>query len=46
MEVYVDDMLVKSLSSRNHVADLKEAFETLKRYQMKLNLHKCAFGVT
>lgn len=45
MEVYVDDMLVKSLSSRDHVAGLKEAFETLRRYQMKLNPQKCAFGV-
>jgi hypothetical protein len=29
MEVYVDDMLVKSLTSYNHVADLAEAFDTL-----------------
>jgi len=45
MEVYVDDMLVKSLSLCDHVADLKEAFETLRRYQMKLNPQKCAFGI-
>lgn len=45
MEVYVDDMLVKSLSSRDHVANLEEAFETLRSYQMKLNSQKCVFGV-
>jgi hypothetical protein len=46
MEVYVDDMLVKSTESINHVHDLRKAFETLKRYGMKLNPAKCAFGVS
>jgi hypothetical protein len=46
MEVYVDDMLVKSTESINHVHDLQEAFETLKRYRMKLKPAKCAFGVS
>jgi hypothetical protein len=46
MEVYVDDMLVKSTKSIDHVHDLREAFETLKRYGMKLNPAKCAFGVS
>jgi hypothetical protein len=45
MEVYVDDMLVKSLTSHNHVADLAEAFDTLRKYHMKLNPQKCSFGV-
>jgi hypothetical protein len=45
MEVYVDEMLVKSLTSGNHVADLAEAFDTLRKYHMKLNPQKCAFGV-
>lgn len=45
MEVYVDDMLVKSVTSSNHVADLAEAFNTLRKYHMKLNPQKCAFGV-
>ena len=30
MEVYVDDMFVKSMESGNHAHDLHEAFETLK----------------
>jgi hypothetical protein len=46
VEVYVDDMLVKSRKAISHLADLKETFNTLRRYQMKLNLAKCAFGVS
>jgi hypothetical protein len=46
MEVYVDDMLVKSAESIAHVSDLHEAFGTLKQYGMKLNPAKCAFGVS
>lgn len=45
MEVYVDDLLVKRLTSGNHVADLADAFDTLRKYHMKLNPQKCAFGV-
>ena len=46
MEVYVDDMLVKSTESGNHARDLHEAFETLKQYGMKLNPANFAFGVS
>ena len=46
VEVYVDDMLVKSLDEDKHLDDLKETFDTLRRYQMKLNPSKCAFGVS
>ena len=45
MEVYVDDMLVKSKEELAHLDDLKETFATLKQYQMKLNPSKCVFGV-
>ena len=45
MEVYVDDMLVKSKEELVHLDDLKETFATLRQYQMKLNPSKCAFGV-
>lgn len=45
MEVYVDDILVKSIKS-DHITDLKELFNELRRYQVKLNLNKCAFGIT
>ncbi|XP_022156462.1 uncharacterized protein LOC111023349 [Momordica charantia] len=46
MEVYVDDILVKSKKKTSHIADLTKSFEVLCRYQMKLNPEKCAFGVS
>ena len=45
MEVYVDDMLVKSKDEANHLDDLKETFNTLCKYNIKLNLAKCIFVV-
>ena len=45
VEVYVDDMLVKSLDEGKHLDDLQENFNTLRRYSMKLNSSKCTFGV-
>lgn len=45
MEVYVDDILVKSTKAATHLRDLEETFRTLRRYGMKLNPGKCAFGV-
>ena len=46
VQVYIDDMLVKSRKEDDHLGDLKETFDTLCFYNMKLNLSKCAFGVT
>ena len=46
VEVYVDDMLVKSLDEEKHLDDLQETFVTLRQYNMKLNPIKCAFGVS
>ena len=45
MEVYVDDMLVKSLDKADHLKHLEEAFEVLRTHKMMLNPAKCAFGV-
>ncbi|KAM2963978.1 hypothetical protein FF2_021823 [Malus domestica] len=45
MEVYVDDMLVKSKHADQHITNLSETFTILKRYRMRLNPNKCAFGV-
>ncbi|KAL0358263.1 UNVERIFIED_CONTAM: Retrovirus-related Pol polyprotein from transposon opus [Sesamum angustifolium] len=45
MKVYVDDMLVTSKEAHNHVEDLEETFVVLRKYRLKLNLGKCAFGV-
>ena len=46
MEVYIDDMLVKSTAAELHIAHLSEAFQILREYNMKLNPAKCAFGVS
>ncbi|KAL0456598.1 UNVERIFIED_CONTAM: hypothetical protein Slati_0999000 [Sesamum latifolium] len=45
MEVYVDDMLVKSKKAQDHVKDLEETFSVLRKYKLKLNPGKYAFGV-
>ena len=45
MEVYVDDMLVKSKKAKEHIRDLQECFNVLNKYQMKLNPLKCSFRV-
>ncbi|KAK0602264.1 hypothetical protein LWI29_031867 [Acer saccharum] len=45
MEVYVDDMLTKSITADRHTDDLRETFDVLVRYGMKLNPAKCVFGV-
>ena len=46
VQVYVDNMLVKSQREEDHLEDLRETFNTFRSYNMKLNLGKCAFGVT
>ena len=46
VQVYVDDMLVKSRREEDHLRDLNETFDTLRSYNMKLIPGKCAFGVT
>ena len=45
MEVYIDDMVVKSKKAENHLQDLEEAFDILDEFNMKLNPAKCHFGV-
>ncbi len=39
-------MIVKSKEADLHIADLKETFNTLRHFNMKLNPKKCVFGVT
>ena len=46
IDVYVDDMITKFREPIDHVKHLEETFEQLRKYRMKLNLEKCAFGVT
>ena len=45
MEVYKDDILVKSKDPQQHWQDLEEMFGTLYRYNMRLSSKKCAFRV-
>ena len=45
IEAYIDDVVVKSKTTDNLIADLKETFANLKKYRWKLNPSKCIFGV-
>ena len=46
VEVYVDDMLVKSNDEADRLDDLRETFDTLRNYKTKLNPMKCVFTVS
>lgn len=45
LEVCVDDLVVKFDNLATHITDLEEVFRQLKKYNMRLNLEKCVFGV-
>nr|XP_025617189.1 uncharacterized protein LOC112709521 [Arachis hypogaea] len=45
IQVYVDDMVAKTKIGNNHLEDLTEIFGQLRKYNMRLNPEKCAFGV-
>jgi len=45
IEVYVDNRIVKSESCQEHVQDLKEVFDALKSYNLRLNPKKCTLSV-
>ena len=45
IEVYIDDMLVKSKEVPDHVNDLRNIFSTLREHKLHLNASKCSFGV-
>ena len=46
MEVYIDDMLIKSKERPDNANHLQQVFDLLRTYGMKLNPAKCAFGVS
>jgi hypothetical protein len=46
MEVYINDIVVKSVGFKEHMADLKLLLERMKKYGMRMNPLKCTFGVT
>ncbi|GKV40237.1 hypothetical protein SLEP1_g47906 [Rubroshorea leprosula] len=45
LEVYVDNIVVKSLKADDHLTDLEETFNNLRQNRMRLNPAKCIFGV-
>lgn len=46
VEVYIDDIVIKSSSFEAHLAHLGKIFERMYRHQLKLNPLKCAFAVS
>ena len=45
IEVYIDDIVVKSKVVSEHVGDLEDIFEILKKHKLRLNASKCSFDV-
>ena len=45
VEVYIDNMVVKSKRELQHVEDLQDVFATLRHHRLCLNAEKCVFGV-
>ena len=46
VQVYIDDMIVKSKDSGGHIINLRKFFERIKKYRLRLNPQKCTFNVT
>ncbi|GKF88679.1 reverse transcriptase domain-containing protein, partial [Tanacetum coccineum] len=45
LEVYVDDLVIKSRTEEEIIQDITETFKTLRQINMKLNPKKCTFGM-
>ena len=45
IEIYIDDMVVKSKAESEHVNDLENIFGILRKHNLRLNASKCSFGV-
>ena len=45
IEIYIDDMVIKSKLESEHINDLGNIFEILRRHKLRLNTFKCSFGV-
>jgi hypothetical protein len=46
VEIYIDDVVVKSKGYRDHLADLRETLECARKHDLRMNPNKCAFGVS
>ena len=45
MQIYIDDIVVKSSPDKDHLDHLQRSFERMRKYGVKMNPVKCAFGV-
>ena len=45
IEIYVDDMVVKSKTVAEHLGDLNDIFDVLRRHKLRLNASKCSFSM-
>ena len=45
IKIYVDDMVVKSKMVTEHLGDIGDIFDVLRRHKLHLNASKCSFGV-
>ena len=45
IEIYIDNMVVKSKVESEYVNDLRNIFDILRRHKLRLNASKCSFGV-
>ena len=46
VEIYIDDVMVKSMSAGGHLEDLRKVLERTRKFGLKMNQKKCAFGVS
>ena len=46
VEVYIDDVVVKYKTAKGHLEDLKRVLERTRKFGLRMNPKKCAFGVT
>lgn len=45
LEVYTNDMIVKTIEGNNHAKDLEDVLQPVRKYDMHINPAKCSFGV-
>lgn len=45
MQLYIDDIVVKSVSGRSHIDNLRQSFERMRKHGLKMNPLKCVFCV-
>jgi hypothetical protein len=46
VEIYIDDVVIKSLDHESHLDDVRKTLECIRKHGLKMNLNKCAFGVS